>query len=100
MFKIMNDMMDCDDGEIYKNKFTKIGYLDQYTCIESENTVMGEILTSFDEVINIEHELDDIRFAIESKNGDIDSLVERQTALRERISGKAAAVGFKSFVAR
>lgn len=84
LFKIMNDMMDCDDGEIYKNKFTKIGYLDQYTCIESENTVMGEILTSFDEVINIEHELDDIRFAIESKNGDIDSLVERQTALRER----------------
>ena len=38
LFKIINGMSDYDDGEIYKNKLTKIGYLDQYTCIESQDT--------------------------------------------------------------
>lgn len=84
LFKIINDMTDYDSGEMYKNKLTKIGYLDQYTCIESENTIMGEMLTAFSEVINIENELDEIRCDIENKNGDINALVARQTALQER----------------
>ncbi len=84
LFKIINETMEYDSGELYKNKFTKIGYLDQYTCIESDKTIMGEMLTAFDEVIAIENELEEIRFDIENKNGDINTLVSRQTALTER----------------
>lgn len=84
LFKIINGMSDSDEGEIFKSKLTKIGYLDQYTCIESDKTIMGEMLTAFDEVITIEQELENIRFDIENKVGDIDALVKRQTALQER----------------
>ncbi len=84
LFKIINGMSDYDSGEIYRNKLTKIGYLDQYTCIESGNTIMGEMLTAFSEVIDVENELDGIRFDIENKNGDINALVAWQTALQER----------------
>ncbi|MGM9936229.1 MAG: ABC-F family ATP-binding cassette domain-containing protein, partial [Candidatus Ornithomonoglobus sp.] len=84
LFKIINGLTDYDSGEIYRNKLTKIGYLDQYTCVESENTIIGEMLTAFSEVINIENELDEIRYDIENKNGDINALVARQTALQER----------------
>lgn len=84
LFKIINGISDSDEGEIFKSKLAKIGYLDQYTCIESDNTVMGEMLTAFDEVISIEQELENIRFDIENKVGDIDALVRRQTALQER----------------
>lgn len=84
LFKIMNEMTDCDEGEIFRNKLTKIGYLDQYTCTQSENTIMGEMLTAFEDVINIENELEDIRFDIENKNGDIDTLTKRQAYLREQ----------------
>ena len=84
LFKIINGMTDSDGGELFRNKLTKIGYLDQYTCIESENTIMGEMLSAFDEVISIENELETIQQNIENKNGDINSLVARQTALREK----------------
>ena len=84
LFKIINGTMDYDSGELFKNKFTKIGYLDQYTCVESDKTIMGEMLTAFDEVISIEKQLEDIRLEIESGNGNIDELVLRQTGLQER----------------
>lgn len=84
LFKIITGQMDYDDGEIFKNKLTKIGYLDQYACSDSENTIMDEMLGAFSEVIDIEQQLDDIRFDIESGKGDIDALVLKQTRLQER----------------
>lgn len=84
LFKIITAQMEYDSGELYRNKLTKIGYLDQYTCIESDKTIMGEMLSAFDEVIGVEKELEDIRFDIENKRGDLDELVSRQTALQER----------------
>lgn len=84
LFRIINGTMDHDSGELYKNKLTKIGYLDQYTCVESDKTIMGEMLTAFDEVIAIENELDEIRLMIESGTGDPEALVDRQAELQER----------------
>lgn len=84
LFKIINGTMDQESGELFRNKNTKIGYLDQYTCIESDKTIMGEMLTAFEEVIGIENELDDIRYCIEAKDGELEKLVARQTALTER----------------
>ncbi len=84
LFKIINSMVEPDTGEVYKNKITKIGYLDQHTCIESDKTIMGEMLEAFSEVISIENELESIRYDIEHNIGDIDTNVKRQTSLQER----------------
>ena len=84
LFKLLCGIYDADGGEVFKNKLTKIGYLDQHTCIESEKTVMEEMMSAFSEVIDIEKELDDIQHQIETKNGDLDALIKRQTTLRER----------------
>ena len=97
LFKIINGISDSDEGEIFKNKLTKIGYLDQYTCIESENTIMEEMLDAYREVIDIERELEDIHYEIENKQGDIDALVKRQTALQDRF-GELDGYRYKSIV--
>ena len=47
LFKIINGSMEHDSGELFRNKLTKIGYLDQHTCVESGNTIMGEMLAAF-----------------------------------------------------
>ncbi len=86
LFRIITGQTDHDAGEIFKNKFTKIGYLDQYACSDSDSTIMEEMLEAFSEVIDIEHQLEDIRFDIENKNGNIDELVARQTRLQERFA--------------
>lgn len=83
LFKILVGDMDYDEGEIFKNKFTKIGYLEQYACRDGK-TIMEEMLSVFDEVISIENELEDIRFDIENNSGELEALVSRQTALQER----------------
>ncbi len=97
LFKIINGITDCDEGEIFKNKLTKIGYLDQYTCTNSENTIMEEMLDAYSEVIAIENELDAIHSSIENKTGDIESLIKRQTALQERF-GELDGYRYKSLI--
>lgn len=84
LFKILVGEMDYDSGEIFKNKFTKIGYLEQYSCSDSSKTIMEEMLTVFSEVIAVEEELEDIRFDIENQNGNLDELIARQTSLQEK----------------
>lgn len=84
LFKIINGMMEFDSGEVYPNKLLKIGYLEQHTCIESEKTIMEEMLGAFSEVTEIETELEDIRFELENGGNNVDELVRRQSYLTER----------------
>lgn len=84
LFKILTGELEYDFGELFKNKLLKIGYLEQHSCANSEKTVMEEFLSVFDEIINIEHELDDIRLDLEMGNGDMNTLISRQHSLNER----------------
>lgn len=86
LIKIIIGDMDYDEGEIFKNKELRIGYLDQYSVNGSEKSIWDEMLTVFSELMDIEAQLDEIRFDIENKNDDIDALVKKQTALQERFS--------------
>lgn len=86
LFRIITGETDYDSGEIFKNKFTEIGYLDQYACSESDKTVMEEMLGAFEENIEIENQLEDIRFEIENGGENLDELINRQTNLQERYS--------------
>lgn len=86
LFKIITGEYDYDYGEIFKGKNLKIGYLDQYSCADSEKSIIDEILSVFEHVIEIENELEDIRLKIEM-NGADDALIARQTELNERFAG-------------
>ena len=56
--------MDYDEGEIFKNKGLRVGYLDQYSVNGSEKSIWEETLTVFADVIEMENQLDEIRFDI------------------------------------
>ncbi len=84
LFKILTSEQSYDSGDIFKSKDLKMGYLDQYACNESKETVYNEILTVFDDIIKTEKELDEIRGDIEIGNGDINVLVNRQSLLNEK----------------
>ena len=86
LFKIITGDIDYDEGEIFKNKSLKIGYLDQYSVNGSSKSIMEELLLVFAEVIEIENQLDEIRFDIENKNGNLDELIKKQTVLQERFA--------------
>ena len=66
LIKILIGQLSYDSGDIFKNRGLKIGYLDQYSCNDSQKTVFNETLDSFQNLIKIENELDDIRYEIEA----------------------------------
>lgn len=86
LFKIITGALESDGGEIFKSRDVRVGWLEQHTLAESENTIMEEMLTAFDEVIGIERELEEIRFDLERKSGDTEQLVSRQAHLQERFA--------------
>ncbi len=86
LFKIINGEMDYDAGELFRSKDLSIGYLEQYACADSGRTIWEELLTVFADVIEMERELEDIRFDIENERGDLQALIHRQTALQEKFA--------------
>ena len=86
LFKILTGAEDFDSGEIFKSKQLKVGYLDQYSCSESELSLFDELLTAYSDVLEMEKELNDINFDIERGAGDMAVLLNRQNAINERLS--------------
>ena len=86
LFKLIIGEYLPDDGEIYINKNTKIGYLTQHACSDSDKKVFDEVLEVFSEQIYLENELEKIREDIEAKNGNLEELIKRQHNLSERFS--------------
>ena len=84
LFKMIIGLLDYDTGEISKNKETNIGYLDQYPIANSDKTIMEEMLSLCEEVIQIEKELEEVHQKITNKDGDLNKLIALQTSLQER----------------
>lgn len=86
LFKILLEKLKATSGEVFKNKQTMIGYLEQHTNLTSDKTVLDEVLTVYEDVIAIEAELSEIARRIEEKDGDLSALTERQHRLSERFT--------------
>jgi ATP-binding cassette, subfamily F, member 3 len=62
----------------------ELGYLRQEPALDDSHTLVEELWTAFPEARAIERELDEVARRIEGAADDLDSLIERQTALFER----------------
>ena len=88
LFKILTNDLYPDGGEVFKNKNLKIGYLDQYSCNDSDKTVMDETLSVFSHLIDLENELNDIQYEIENNKSDLSALIDKQIRLTEEFERK------------
>lgn len=84
LFKILLGQQEASAGQLFQNKQTVIGYLEQHTNLTSDKTVLNEVLTVFEDVIAIDAELKTIAAQIESGDGDLDVLTRRQQTLSEQ----------------
>ena len=58
LFKIISNNLKQDDGEIFISKDTKIAYVDQFITSKFNTTILEDALTTFNELIKIENELE------------------------------------------
>lgn len=57
LFKIINEVLLPDAGEIYKAKDIKIGYLEQNSGLDSTKCIWDELISTFSELIQMEQRI-------------------------------------------
>lgn len=58
LFKIITGELSYDDGEIFRKKDLKIGYLEQQLNLDANGTIYENCLSKFDKLIELEKELE------------------------------------------
>lgn len=83
LFKIITGEYLADSGNCFISKNVRLGYMQQHTCSENR-TIWQELVSVFDDLIEIEKELEDIRLQLESNHSK--ELIDRQDLLTNQFS--------------
>ncbi len=102
LFNILTGNLEPDSGEIFVAKGKKLGYLTQNTIIESNMSIIDEMLLIFEEVIKIEEKLHDLSHKISgfTENEDpaeLDTLMNEYSKLSE-LFVEADGYSFRSLI--
>ena len=66
LFRALLDSAYADSGEIFINKETHIGYMQQHADLHSDNTVFEEVMSVYTDMLSLEEELEVISKNIEN----------------------------------
>ncbi len=83
LFKLITGEYSPVEGGIVRGKDVRIGYMEQYLDCDENQTLYGEALTVFNDVIDMEYELAEITHKLMSDSSI--ELIERQLHLTEEI---------------
>lgn len=86
LFRLLTGEYYPTKGSIVLNKNASIGYMEQHVCRNLERSAYDEVMTVFDELIQMESELETLHSKINSKCENLDKLVERQTFLNDEFA--------------
>ena len=88
LFRVLSGELAPTNGTVAFEKSVRVGYMEQHSCKDPEVSVFDELVSVFDHLKEIERETAAVTADIENKNGDINALVERQTALIEEYESR------------
>ena len=83
LFKLITGEYTPHEGGIVRGKDVRIGYMEQYLDCDADQTLYGEALTVFNDVIQMEYELEEFTRALMTDSSI--ELIERQVYLTEEI---------------
>lgn len=95
LFKILNGEISPVSGTVTFSKNVRPGYMEQHACNNPRADVYHELLSVFDYLSDMETEISALAHRIDSKSGNLDELVERQTMLIEQFE-RAGGLTYKS----
>ncbi len=78
----------ADSGDVFVNKDTTIGYMQQHADIHSDKTVFEEVMSVYDDMLILEEEIAKISYDIENQIDNLDLLIERQAKLMARFESR------------
>lgn len=88
LFRTLLNPSYADGGDVFINKDTSIGYMQQHADIHSDKTVFEEVMSVYDDMLILEEEIAKIACDIENQTGNLDLLIERQAKLMARFESR------------
>ncbi|MBE7027155.1 MAG: ABC-F family ATP-binding cassette domain-containing protein [Ruminococcaceae bacterium] len=88
LFRALLDTSYADGGEVFINKETRIGYMQQHADLHSDNTVFEEVMSVYTDMLSLEEELEAISKSIENGEGNLEELIARQSRLMARFESR------------
>lgn len=83
LFKLITKEYISTGGEVYISKNTKIGYMEQHVCRNLDISAYDEVLTVFEDILDMETELEMLAEKISTNPSNADELIERQSFLND-----------------
>ena len=84
LFKILCGEYQPDDGAFYTAKDTVIGYMEQHVCRNEGISAYSEVLSVFQNLMDLEEELEKINRQLQVEKENLDDLILRQSVLHEK----------------
>lgn len=102
LFNILTENLEPDTGEIFKAKGKRLGYLKQNTAIDTDRSIMDEMLTIYDDIIKLEEEIHKLSHKISSftendNQEELAALMEDYSKMNEKFE-EADGYSFKSLI--
>lgn len=98
LLNILSGRLACDSGDFFVSNNTNIGYLRQSDNFSSEKTVYNEMLSIFDEVIEMEKAMKELSHEISErseKGEDVEKLLHQYDEMSEEFKNRNG-YGYKS----
>lgn len=100
LFNILTENSEPDTGEVFTAKGKKLSYLKQNTSIDTDKSIMDEMLTIYDNIIKLEEEIHKLNNKISSftesdDQAELESLMNTYAEMSEKFV-EADGYGFKS----
>ena len=84
LFKLIRGTLEPTAGVIASERGLVIGYMEQHACSVGDRSIYDELESVFDDLKEMEKEIEDLTARIDSGDGELSALITRQTELIER----------------
>ncbi len=86
LFKLLTGEYSPAGGTIVIHKNTTVGYMEQHVCRNLDRSAYDEVMTVFDELTEMEKELEGLNALIGSVSNGLDEMVSRQAFLHDEFT--------------
>lgn len=86
ILKLIRGELEPTEGAVIIGKDARLGYMEQHTCSKKGRTLYDELISVFDELINLEIEINQVNYRLEHGLGNMEEDLRLQDELTTRFN--------------
>lgn len=95
ILKLIRGELEPTEGTVVIGKNARLGYMEQHTCSRKGMTIYDELISVFDDLMNLEIEINRVNYRLEHNLGDMEKDLKLQEELTNRFNDEGG-LTFKS----